>query len=166
MCTYLIRNLGRRLQKHDNELTPKQGYTKMLKIIYTITSSKFTYTCIPDSATKASHVAGASSARETAVFYTVSYLYYYKLELCYVWNVTINERTFWQHIYIYRGHAYTLYPHNSRIDVRKFFFSERVIAPWNSLPATIEHFSSVSSSKYLINSIDFSIYISRSVFKF
>jgi len=38
-----------------------------------------------------------------------------------------------------RGHAYKLYPHNSRIDVRKFFFSERVIAPWNNSPATSEH---------------------------
>jgi len=59
-----------------------------------------------------------------------------------------------------RGHAYKLYPHNSRIDVRKIFFSERVIATWNNLPATSEHFSSLSSFKYLINSIDFSIYVS------
>jgi len=35
--------------------------------------------------------------------------------------------------YINTGsHAYKLYPHKSRIDVRKFFFSERVIAPWNN----------------------------------
>jgi len=52
-----------------------------------------------------------------------------------------------------RGHAYKLYPHNSRND-------ERVIAPWNNLPATIEHLSSVSSFKYLINSTDFSMYVS------
>jgi len=50
--------------------------------------------------------------------------------------------------------------------VYKFFFSERVIAPWNNLSATSEHFSSLSSFKYLINSTDFSMYMSRSVFKF
>jgi len=59
-----------------------------------------------------------------------------------------------------RGHAYKLYPDNSRIDERKFFFSEWVIAPCNNLPATIEHFSSVSSFKYLFNSTDFSMYVS------
>jgi len=59
-----------------------------------------------------------------------------------------------------RGQAYKLYPHNSGIDVRKSFFSERVIAPWNNLPATSEHFSSLSSFKYLIHSTDFSMYVS------
>jgi len=58
------------------------------------------------------------------------------------------------------GHAYKLDPHNNRIDVRNFFFSERVIAPWNNLPATIEHFSSISSFKYLINLTDFLMYVS------
>ena len=44
-----------------------------------------------------------------------------------------------------RGHVYDFYPHNSRIDIRKYFFSERVVAPWNNLPATHEHFRSLSS---------------------
>jgi len=59
-----------------------------------------------------------------------------------------------------RGHAYKLYPPNTRIDIRKFFFSERVFAPWNKLRATSEHFSSLSCFKYIINSTDFSMYFS------
>ena len=53
-----------------------------------------------------------------------------------------------------RGHPYKLHLHNSRIDVRKYFFSERVIIPWNNLPATPEHFSSLLSFKRFINSVD------------
>jgi len=58
------------------------------------------------------------------------------------------------------GHAYIFDPHNSRIDKRKFFFSERVIAPWYALPATSEDLSSLYSFKNLINSTDFSMYVS------
>ena len=53
-----------------------------------------------------------------------------------------------------RGHPYKLYLHNSRIDVRKYFFIESVIIPWNNLPAIPEHFSSFSSFKRFINYVD------------
>ena len=59
-----------------------------------------------------------------------------------------------------RGHPYKLYLHNSRIDVRKYFFSERVIIPWNNLPATPEHFPSFSSFKRFINYVDLTQYVS------
>ena len=58
-----------------------------------------------------------------------------------------------------RGHAYKLYPHNNRIDSRKHFFSERVIAPWNNLPATADNFRSFSSFKRFLNSTDLTMYI-------
>ena len=59
-----------------------------------------------------------------------------------------------------RGHAYKLYPHNNRINVRKHFFCERVITPWNSLPAIAEDFCSLSSFKCFLNSTDLSMYVS------
>ena len=60
------------------------------------------------------------------------------------------------HSVIIRGHANQLNPHNCRIDIRKYFFSKRVVAPWNNLPATNEHFCSLSFLKRPINSTDFS----------
>jgi len=59
-----------------------------------------------------------------------------------------------------RGHPYKLYLHNSFIDVRKHFFCERIVIPWNNLPATSEHFSSFSSFKCFINSVDLTSYVS------
>jgi len=41
------------------------------------------------------------------------------------------------------------------------FFLNGYIAPWNNLPATSEHFSSLSSFKYLINSTDFLICLAQ-----
>jgi ribonuclease P/MRP protein subunit RPP40 len=32
-----------------------------------------------------------------------------------------------------RGHVYKLSTHCSRLDIRKFYFSERVVKPWNNL---------------------------------
>ena len=40
-----------------------------------------------------------------------------------------------------RGHAYKLFVQQSRVDVRKYFFCNRVIKIWNSLPATTEDFA-------------------------
>ena len=59
-----------------------------------------------------------------------------------------------------RGHPYKLYLHSSRIDARKYFFSERITIPWNSLPATSADFSSILSFKRLINSVDLSAHVS------
>ena len=59
-----------------------------------------------------------------------------------------------------RGHIYKLFPHCSRIDARKFFFSERVINSWNSLPAETEHFRSLTTFKRFIRSVDLTAHVS------
>ena len=59
-----------------------------------------------------------------------------------------------------RGHIYKLFPHCSRIDARKFFFSERVINSWNSLPAKTEHFRSLATFKHFIQSVDLKKHVS------
>jgi len=43
-----------------------------------------------------------------------------------------------------RGHPYKLIKHHSRIYVKSNFFAERVINPWNGLPADHIDFSSFS----------------------
>ena len=40
------------------------------------------------------------------------------------------------------------------VDVRKCFFAERVLKPWNNLPAELHHFSSLSVFKRFIFSVD------------
>lgn len=52
-----------------------------------------------------------------------------------------------------RGHQYKLYVNHSR-GIRKHFFTERVVAPWNSLPADTD-FSSLNRFKRCINAVDF-----------
>ena len=59
-----------------------------------------------------------------------------------------------------RGHAYKLYPANSRVDVRKYFFANRVVNPWNSLPAEPKHFQSICSFKRFIRNVNLSDYVS------
>jgi len=59
-----------------------------------------------------------------------------------------------------RGHMYKLYPHHSRIDARKYVFTERVVRVWNGLPTEQRHFSSLIQFKNFINSVDLSIYVS------
>jgi hypothetical protein len=44
-----------------------------------------------------------------------------------------------------RGHCYKLQANHSRVDVRKFFFAERVVPKWNSLHATAEDFASLQT---------------------
>jgi len=39
-----------------------------------------------------------------------------------------------------RGHDYKFLQSYSRVDTRKHFFAERIIKPWNSLPANIDTF--------------------------
>jgi len=51
---------------------------------------------------------------------------------------------------ITRCHAFKLQPSHCRVDVLyvcKYFFSQRVIDPWNSLPATYENFRSLACLK-------------------
>ena len=40
------------------------------------------------------------------------------------------------------------------VDVRKCFFAERVLKPWNNLPAELHHFSSLSVFKRFIFRVD------------
>jgi len=63
-------------------------------------------------------------------------------------NATINTR----------GHLYTLLPHHSRINTRKYLFTEPVVRVWNSLPAEQRHFSILLQFKNLINRVDSSNY--------
>ena len=61
-----------------------------------------------------------------------------------------------------RGHIYKLFPHSNRIDTRKFFFCERVINSWNSLPARTEDFRSLAVFKRFVRSADLSKFVSLS----
>jgi hypothetical protein len=89
-------------------------------------------------------------------------LFTYKIVFGLVSDAAINMFTLTNSLYSTstRGHAYKLYPHNSRIDLRKHFFSERVITPWNNLPATADHFRTLSSFKRFLNSTDLTTYVS------
>ena len=55
---------------------------------------------------------------------------------------------------ITRGHNYTLVKKQSRLDVRKFSFSQRTINIWNNLSTDCVHASSVNNKnkidKYLV----------------
>ena len=52
---------------------------------------------------------------------------------------------------ITRGHNYTLVKKQSRLDVRKYSFSQRTITVWNTLSTDCVHASSVNMFK---NKID------------
>jgi len=43
--------------------------------------------------------------------------------------------------------------------VRKCLFAERVLKPWNSLPAELHHFSSLSVFNHFIFSVDLSEFV-------
>jgi len=55
---------------------------------------------------------------------------------------------------------YKLFPHQSRIDARKYFFTKRVVSVLNGLPAEQKHFSSLIQFWNFINSVHLSIYVS------
>jgi len=52
-----------------------------------------------------------------------------------------------------RGHTYKLLPSHCRMDVRKSFFAERIVKPWNCLPAELHHFSNLSVIKSFVFSV-------------
>jgi hypothetical protein len=58
-----------------------------------------------------------------------------------------------------RGHCLKLFPHRSRLDVRKHFFTNRVIAVWNQLPESVVSSSSLAGFKSRINSVDLSSFL-------
>jgi len=55
-----------------------------------------------------------------------------------------------------RGHNLKLFVLQSRIDARKYFFSNRVIQSWISLPATSDDFSSLACFRRFLQQIDLS----------
>ena len=55
-----------------------------------------------------------------------------------------------------RGHNHKLFVQQSRIDVRKYFFSNRVIQCWNSLPATPNDFASLGCFRRMLQRTDLS----------
>ena len=59
-----------------------------------------------------------------------------------------------------RGHEFKPYQPFSRVDSRKRFFAERIIQPWNSLPAKKEHLKSLSSFTFFIKSVDLTNFVS------
>jgi hypothetical protein len=59
-----------------------------------------------------------------------------------------------------RGHPYKLYPHYCRVDVRKYFFAERVICVWNNLSANEAHFSNLAVFKNFIRNVDLTSLVS------
>ena len=58
-----------------------------------------------------------------------------------------------------RGHRYKLLQNHCRVDVRKYFFAERVVQQWNNLPAQDCDFSSLKSFKHFLNKTDLSEYV-------
>ena len=59
-----------------------------------------------------------------------------------------------------RGHvSKLLFVRQSRVDVRKYFFGNRVVKIWNSLPATVEDFASIRKFKSFNASINLSLYV-------
>ncbi len=46
-----------------------------------------------------------------------------------------------------RGHSYKLVKHRARLDLRKFYFSNRVVNTWNSLPESVVEAGTVNSFK-------------------
>jgi len=55
---------------------------------------------------------------------------------------------------------YKLFPHCNRVDLYKYFFSQRIIDTWNSLPAKPNDFSSIARFTRFIKSADLSEFLS------
>ena len=58
-----------------------------------------------------------------------------------------------------RGHVSKLFVRQSRADVRKFFFGNRVVKIWNSFPGTVEDFASIRKFKSFVERVNLSQYV-------
>ena len=58
-----------------------------------------------------------------------------------------------------RGHAYKLLQGHCRTDVRKHFFTERVVKIWNSLPAEEANFRNVKVFSNFLDKLDLHNYL-------
>ena len=56
---------------------------------------------------------------------------------------------------------YKLFPAYIRVDVYKHFFSNRVVEPWNSLPAEPHNFSTLSAFETFLKSVDLSTFVQQ-----
>jgi len=71
----------------------------------------------------------------------------YKL---FTWKEHIDYKQFFrlaENHYGVRGHEKKLSKDRSKLDTRKFFFSQRVVNSWNSLPAEVMNAESFNSFK-------------------
>jgi len=59
-----------------------------------------------------------------------------------------------------RGHTYKLFAHCNRVDLYKYFFSQRIIDIWNSLFAKQNNFSSLARFTRFVRSADLSQFLS------
>ena len=66
---------------------------------------------------------------------------------------------FWTEIHVVCGHAKKLFLCFSRLDVRRHFFSQRVISTWNELPISCVNAKSVNSFK-----LELDIFLTKSHF--
>jgi len=53
-----------------------------------------------------------------------------------------------------RGHVNKLFVRQNRADARKYFFGNRVVKIWSSLPATVEDFASIRKFKSFIERVN------------
>ena len=58
-----------------------------------------------------------------------------------------------------RGHKYKLMQSHCRVDVRKYFFAERIVKLWNNLSAQERDFSNLGNFKSFLNKTDLSMYL-------
>jgi ribonuclease P/MRP protein subunit RPP40 len=83
----------------------------------------------------------------------------YKI-LCGLLDVNANELfTVRNTNYDTRGHAYKLFQGHCRTDVRRHFFTERVIKIWNNLPANETDFYNVKAFSNFLNKLDLHNYL-------
>jgi hypothetical protein len=66
--------------------------------------------------------------------------------------------------YVTRGHSFKLLAHHSRIDLRKNFFSERIVSVWNGLSASDKDFNNLHSFCSCIMKADLSKYLVLQLF--
>jgi hypothetical protein len=59
-----------------------------------------------------------------------------------------------------RGHGFKIYQRHCRVDSRKYFFAERIIKPWNCLPAKSEHFKSLATFKAFVKTVNLTKFVS------
>jgi hypothetical protein len=88
-------------------------------------------------------------------------IYTYKV----VFGLTSDSSSdFFTHVntgHVTHGNDFKLYCNASRVDVRKFFFSQRVVNPWNELPAKTEHFASLKNFKRFVNTVNLNKYLQQ-----